>query len=789
MPALRLTVNAAVDSPNALETWTFPDFRSLFKAVEAAAGPGEKTDSDLLVPVAEWSQLYREDANARTMARVFLGDVDGMTDVEVDTLVAGLEGLSCIVYTTHSHRQPRKNGLSCYRVILELDREYPPALHGSLWDAVNSRLSGLLDPSTRKVSLGHYLPSYPASAGTQAEICMQEGVPFQVPGGAAPSAVTPYTGTAEGAPPTLAALENVLAGWARQGKDAERRAAAVAARELLRERNTVALHQGRRNAFLTSLAGYLAAWFPTAGGISNLFLGVGWDHFNADGKYPLETFQELIDRFQGKEREAQAATAAVKAEEQGRVIAAAMGEGRTFTVTEEEVCHLREVFCGNWQQHLLAQRKRDIYLLRPDGTYDPDPVVRDVLFLAAQDRLAVFGDHVEYTYEDDRGRHRKTEKGFLEEYGHLARAVVYDMGRPRGGYDADTETVFLPAAAPIVLPIEHPDVHEWLSALDDHLLDMLSMVPRLTKMLPALVLTGPGNCGKTLLALGVGQIYGRAPADGDAALDRFNALTLTKMPVVFMDEQTAEAYRKEGTTLVRKFVTCGVRMLDEKYQARVELLGYPRLIVAANNIDVMNTDQDMSTEDREAFAERLVHIDMVAGMPILEHFADRIQEHWLDGRRLAEHVFWLSQNWELRHPGRRFAVASNHTPLHDGLASKSGAASDVACWLLNYVSSPERAKHLPIDFSDGRLRVNTGALIQGWGVYLNAHRPPSPSKISRALKSLSRKARQKITFVDRGAQKRIDAYEIDSLLLRSANDIHGLVADFDRTFNLTGPVK
>jgi hypothetical protein len=314
---------------------------------------------------------------------------------------------------------------------------------------------------------------------------------------------------------------------------------------------------------------------------------------------------------------------------------------------------------------------------------------------------------------------------------------------------------------------------------------MLASMPRLDRMLPALILTGDANCGKTLLALGVGQIYGRAPADGDVALSNFNANILTKQPIVSMDEKTTNGYQREGTTLIRKFVTQGVRQLDEKFQARVELLGFPRMIVAANNFDVLNTEQEISTADREAFAERLVHIDMDPGAAVLETYADIIQAQWLDGRQLAEHILWLSTTWTIKNPGRRFLVANNHTALHDGLASKAGHAGDVACWLLNYLGSPARAQHLPISFEKGQLRVNTGALIQGWRVYLEAHRPPSPSKISRALKSLSHKKRQKIAVTIEGTKKRVDAYEIDPLLLRSANETQQLIPNFDELFGLT----
>ena len=789
-------MNPSVTAPHDLTLTTFPDFEALFRALKVTAGPGAKEDSDLLVPVAEWSRLYRADENALTMARVFCCDLDRLTDAQVDETLDALKGVSLIVYTTHSHRQPKKGGLNCYRVLVELDREYPAAGHPALWDVI-SRLLGHLDPSTRKVTLGYYCPGHPPGAGALAECFRVEGSPFQVPEAAlsappvnAPPATHTET-TPQGPAPSLAVLENVLASWARQGKDVERRATAAAARELLKGRNTVPLHEQRRDAFLTSLAGYLASQFPEAGGIAQLFTGLGWDQFAQDGKYALTDLDDKIARFQEKERAAKALAEAQKAATKAMTIAAVTG-GRTQEVTPEEVAVLERIF-GDWQKHVIALYKRDCYFLQPDGTYCASPVLKENLFVAARDRLCVFGTYVESTYEDEAGETRqKSLQTYLMEYSTEVDRVVFDLTRS-AGWDAPARTIYFQAAQPAVEAVGHDAVQDWFEHLDDHLCDYLSLLPKLQCSLPALILTGPPSSGKTILARALGQVYGSKPVDASIAFANFNASAMVKQPVVFADEKMPEGYQKEGTTWLRRFVTCDSRMLDEKYQARVELKGFLRFVAAANNLDIVVTKEEMTRTDKDAFGERLVHIDTAPGKKYLDSLGRaHIQEHWIDGKHLAEHIRFLSENWELRHPGKRFEMACNKTRLHESMSSKAGCAPEVTCWLLGYLADRNRAmtlKDLPIAFSEGKLRVSSMAVAKRWKTYVNEQQQPSIARIGRALRTLSSQGRQVIKYLDGGTQQTVYGYEIDPRQIREENEIQGLVPEFDALFGLTESAK
>ena len=114
-----------------------------------------------------------------------------------------------------------------------------------------------------------------------------------------------------------------------------------------------------------------------------------------DGKYPLSSFVEMIERMQGTECEKLDEIQRENDKKQQETIERATGGERTDPVAQEETGELENIY-GPWEQHLIGIHKRDLYFLRPDGTYDPWSVMRESLFVAARDRLAVFGDHVEY---------------------------------------------------------------------------------------------------------------------------------------------------------------------------------------------------------------------------------------------------------------------------------------------------------------------------------------------------------------------------------------------------------
>lgn len=789
-PPIRVSVVTSDHAPDTVEVMTFPSLANLTKEIEGAAEVGPKNTAPMLIPVSKWQTTYKADKNVTVMSRVFVGDLDGKTTAQVETLLAYLEGLSYALITTHSHLTERKHGLECYRLLVELDREYPVTDHARVWAAVQDLFGGELDAATKDPSHGYYLPRYDEDHAQDFGCVYSPGEPFFVDDLLAmmpevPSAPTPPVEISDGRIVPPSEVSDEIASWCRSTKDPVKQQTAKHARALIAGKNTIPIGKGLRNGFLTSLAGYLAARFPDGDpeSIASAFETVGWDQFNLDGKYEISSLEKIIFRMQDAEREKfSAKKEKILEDRRKKILESSKGE-RDHEITPEEVAHLIEVFGESWQQHLFASLQDDLFALRPDGTYDPGALTRDQTMIAVRDRLAVFGDYVESTYIGEDGQERtKSRAAILQSYASIARSVVHDMTAPRGGWDAKTDTITFAAAVPVVDPIYHEDVAKWLATLDSHLTDAISVVPKHDRMLQAIVLIGPASAGKTLIANGIGHIYGSAPISGDVASAQFNS-DMIRQPIIFMDERPSKAYKEEGTTLIRRFQTEYSRRLDEKFRARVRLDGFPRLIIAANNMDVLKTNEDMSQDDRDAFSERLLVIDMAVGKPYLEAFGkERIQAEWLDGRRLAQHFLWLARNHVIKNQGTRFDVEHVQSALHLDLAAQNGTAADVAYWILSYIAEPQKVEraHYPAKYDPdrGTVRICPKAVYQGWSMYMDQGRVPGAGEIAKAVRSLAHRGRQKITV----AGKQLNAYDINVDLLRGANARNLIVTGFDDLF-------
>ena len=319
------------------------------------------------------------------------------------------------------------------------------------------------------------------------------------------------------------------------------------------------------------------------------------------------------------------------------------------------------------------------------------------------------------------------------------------------------------------------------------LVDMVAGMSRLAEMLPALVLTGDPGSGKTLLALGLGRIWGSAPNDARDTHTRFNDDQMRRQPITFHDEKAGDAFQREGTSLVRQYTTQGERWVEGKHLPKVRLKGFPRLIFAANNAHILDTQESMTGADRAAFAQRLIHVELKGSPPSTL----QVKREWLEQNHLAEHAYWLGLNWGIQHPGQRFLVEGPRTALHEGLAGGAGIAAEVVQWLLSYIANPSRVNSTgdcPLEMSAERsyLRVTAAAVLQHWDVYLKSQLPRRTSEVQTALRSISAIGFQKImASAGAGRTLRVNAYDIDLQILRASLDRHHLTEEsFDAALGL-----
>jgi hypothetical protein len=185
----------------------------------------------------------------------------------------------------------------------------------------------------------------------------------------------------------------------------------------------------------------------------------------------------------------------------------------------------------------------------------------------------------------------------------------------------------------------------------------LSWFPDTSHLLCALFLSGPGGSGKTLLAEGLARIWEHGyPVTFDQAITQFN-FDITKSPFIFADEGLPRD--PAVTEHLRKLTGNRTFKIEKKYGDTGESLGARRVMIAANNSQALNFQNNMlERDDLEALQERIwVCPCSLSAKRFLAELSFEMCER-MAREDIAKHVLWLAEN---RRPpmarGARFAVS------------------------------------------------------------------------------------------------------------------------------------
>lgn len=355
---------------------------------------------------------------------------------------------------------------------------------------------------------------------------------------------------------------------------------------------------------------------------------------------------------------------------------------------------------------------------------------------------------IDLTYVNAKGeRKEKTFPRLLADYAVSADDVVGNMIVSRSYFDIQTR-VFWEASCSM-RPLEpefDPQIDHWMRLLGgryaDKLLDWVACVTTLERPCAALYMSGRSGAGKGMLALGLSRLWRESgPTEfqniaGDYTSD------IMRCPLIFLDEGSKETRRGATSTLLRQLVAATSFGMSEKYVVTRQAVGSCRIIIAANNNDVVSfTDEQLTAQDLEAVASRFLHI------PINEDAVDWLNANnegramtngWVDGDGIARHALWLRDNRAVK-PGKRFLVEGELSRLHRQLILKSEATGLVVEWLARYLAKPQtydRDGRGCIIAGGGCLYVNAQGIVDAWEIYSKENRP-SIQKISRVLARFS----------------------------------------------------
>lgn len=339
----------------------------------------------------------------------------------------------------------------------------------------------------------------------------------------------------------------------------------------------------------------------------------------------------------------------------------------------------------------------------------------------------------------------RTVDDLLEEYATVALSVEASLTLEASYLDLATYA-FHEAACPLrdLKPTFDADVHAWLEALGgadkDLLLDWVATVTDLTTPSCALYLSGPPNTGKSLLANGLARLWHKGTPTKMARVlgDGFNE-DFTKCPLVFADEALPTSWNgKQTSAELRELITSNRRTLARKFLSNTTLEGCIRVMMAANNDNLLAFNEDMSPDDIKAMAERFLHIDTTSAGQYLTALGPEHVDGWVTNDTMAKHALFLRDNRSVTRAGR-LAVKGHVSRIHQAIATRGTVKGLVVEWLAGYLQRPSQGipSTAPIRAGGGQFIVNVKVVSEFWEQYVSSDKVPSTGIIGRILKGLS----------------------------------------------------
>ena len=360
------------------------------------------------------------------------------------------------------------------------------------------------------------------------------------------------------------------------------------------------------------------------------------------------------------------------------------------------------------------------------------------------------------------GSRPMTLNEMVDTYGAVADNVVANMALQKSHFDPNTSTLY-EAPCPMreeVQAQEHKEVAEWLFLLAskdkkvyEKLLDWMACLPKIEAPCAGLFLYGERGTGKSLLAHACSRLWTEeGPTELQDLAGAFNS-KLAKCPVALGDEgPPTDFHGNPETMLLRRIIQEHSRTLRRKFLPDAVLQGAMRVVVTANNLQVLIADGlNLTNSDIEAINERflVVHVRDASARHYLNNLPKEKRREITHGTAIAEHALHLFETRKVEYGHRLLVEGIPGSDLELQMATSTGLRSEICLWIASYLLDPAKISlqgDLPIVADvNGRnaLLVTAKIVHRHWNTYItSADKKPRIKAIGKALLGISHEQRK-----------------------------------------------
>lgn len=703
-------------------------------------------------------------------------DLDDWSETDIVDLLSDMdERVPYVFATSWSHRG---GGMVRGRILYPFSRAVLPSEWPRFWPIFNERYArGRADDKCKDASRRYWVPSFQEGGLAPPLYARNDsGSPIDVDAILLDAAPAGFTGSTT---PTRSDLQRLADRWA-SAKGGRKEHLLKLSRSLRAvTKGDAFAPSGERDNLLFQLCSEIVSRWPT---------------LNADEAAKL--FQASLMLMGPDAPTVEKAADIMKRRQRGMVtsraelIREAFGNDRDAPYTPEELegfAELLGVPLDRLRRRWIIQRGSTYYVF-VDGTYRRYNDT-DVVGAVHRDLAPAISAQVDTSVATEKGVRPKTALELVKDYGSVATGIEVDLSAQHPYYDEKTFTM-IEAPCPIrVESGEVPEIGRWLELLagperHERLLQWIAALTILDSPSAALYVEGAGGTGKTLLASGLARIWTvDRPTALEEAMGDFNE-SFMRCPLVFGDEVAPlDSRGRLRTDYLREFIQARNRPLKRKYQPNATLRGCARLIMAANNRNLLTTSEHLTENDINAIVERFFYLPIWVPdgcdprRPPARVYLEQLgQTHgqgyietWVTQDLLAKHALWLRDTIDVPRTSR-FLVSGEASDLTRSLATSTGVRAAVCNWLVGFLLQPSTfrlkaaVKHL-VRVNKSRLLVNAKAVQECWTDYVlnDPKGAPTPMQVAHALTGLALSTNPRVFLWHKGHKVAYRNIDLDNL--------------------------